>query len=215
MTVRKIDDVGFTAKMLDDLATVVNVDAKRIYCTGLSNGAMMAHRLGAELSDRIAAIAPVAGTMVCDDCKPKRPVPVLYFHGTKDTLVPYAGLEKPMKLRGVNATIETWIKVNGCKAEPEVAELPTPKDVLKVTRKSYNGGKNGAEVVLYVIDGGGHVWPGRPSPGGFLGATTNNISSATACTPSFHINGGTICGNIKCLIAASVRKYLAASGTTS
>ena len=68
LSVRKIDDVGFTVKMLDDLATVVNVDAKRVYCTGLSNGAMMAHRLGAELSDRIAAIAPVAGTLVCEEC---------------------------------------------------------------------------------------------------------------------------------------------------
>lgn len=177
LSVRKIDDVGYIAKMLDDLATVVNVDVKRVYCTGLSNGAMMAHRLGAELSDRIAAIAPVAGTMVCDECKPKRPVPVLTFHGTSDKLVPYEGLEKPVKLRGVDATIETWVNVNGCKTEPEVTELPNTKDALKVTRKSYNSGTNGAEVVLYVIDGAGHVWPGRPSPGGFLGATTNNISA--------------------------------------
>lgn len=177
LSLRKIDDVGFATKMLDDLATVVNVDPKRIYCTGLSNGGMMAHRLGAELSERIAAIAPVAGTMVCDECKPKRPVPVLYFHGTKDTLVPYGGMEKPVKLRGVDPTIDMWVKANGCKSEPQIVELPTPKDDLKVTRKTYNGGKDGAEVVMYLIDGAGHVWPGRPSPGGFLGATTYNISA--------------------------------------
>src|SRR5439155_27285679 len=88
---RKVNDVGFQGKVLDDVATVANVDAKRVYCTGLSNGAMMAYRLAAEMSERIAAVAAVAGTMVCDECKPKRPVPILHFHGTKDSLVPFEG----------------------------------------------------------------------------------------------------------------------------
>lgn len=175
LSLRKIDDVGFTRKMLDDLATVVNVDPKRIYCAGLSNGGMMAHRLGAELSERIAAVCSVAGTMVCDECTPKRGVAVLHFHGTKDTLVPIGGLDKPVKLRSVDATIDMWVKANRCKGEPEIAELPTSRDALRVTRKRYNHGKNGSEVVLYMIDGAGHVWPGRPSPGGFLGATTYNV----------------------------------------
>ena len=60
---RVADDVGYTAKLLDDLATVVHVDSKRVFATGMSNGAMMCYRLAAELSDRIAAIAPIAGTM--------------------------------------------------------------------------------------------------------------------------------------------------------
>ena len=177
LSLRKIDDVGFAAKMLDDLATVVNADPKRIYCAGLSNGAMMAHRLGAELSDRIAAVASVAGTMVCDECKPKRPVPVLLFNGTKDTLVPLGGMDKPVKLRSVDATIDLWVKSNGCKTTPQIEELPAKRDDLKVTRKTYAQGKDGAEVILYLIDGAGHVWPGRPSQGGFLGLTTYNISA--------------------------------------
>jgi len=179
-TLRKknFDDVGFIAKLLDELATIVNVDAKRVYCAGLSNGGMMAYRLAAELSDRIAAIAAVSGTMVCEECKPKRGVPILHFHGTKDTLVPYEGVAKELvKLSSVEDTIGTWVKLNGCKTEPEVSELPATRDAHKVTRKSYNSGKNGSEVVLYVIGGGGHVWPGRPSPGGFLGATTYNINA--------------------------------------
>lgn len=175
---KNFDDVGFLAKLLDDLATVVNVDTKRVYCIGLSNGGMMAYRIAAELSERIAAVASIGGTMVCEECKPKRAVPVLHFHGTKDTLVPYAGVAKELvKMRSVDDTVQSWIKVNGCKAEPLVTELPTPHDAFKVTRKSYNGGKNGSEVVLYVIEGGGHVWPGRPSPGGFLGPTTYNINA--------------------------------------
>ena len=57
------DDVAFIGKVLDDLATVANVDSKRVYATGISNGGMMCYRLAAELSDRIAAIA--ASTRFC------------------------------------------------------------------------------------------------------------------------------------------------------
>ena len=175
---KNFDDVGFIAKLLDDLATVLNVDAKRVYCAGLSNGGMMAYRLAAEMSERIAAVASIGGTMVCDECKPKRAVPVLHFHGTKDTLVPYDGVAKELlKMRSVDDTIEAWVKVNSCKTDADVTELPTPRDSFKVTRKAYNSGKNGSEVILYVVEGGGHVWPGRPSPGGFLGATTYNINA--------------------------------------
>ena len=85
----KADDVAFIGKLLDDLGTVVNVDEKRVYACGMSNGGMMCYRLAAELSDRIAAIAPVAGTIAIEESKPKRPVPVIHFHGTKDTFVPF------------------------------------------------------------------------------------------------------------------------------
>ena len=57
----------------------------------MSNGGMMCYRLAAELSDRIAAIAPVAGTMAIAEAKPNRPVPVMHFHGTADRIVPFAG----------------------------------------------------------------------------------------------------------------------------
>ena len=85
----RADDVAFIDKLLDDLGTVVKVDKKRVYACGMSNGGMMCYRLAAELSDRIAAIAPVAGTIAIEDSKPKRPVPVIHFHGTKDTFVPF------------------------------------------------------------------------------------------------------------------------------
>jgi polyhydroxybutyrate depolymerase len=87
----KPDDVAFIAKVLDDLATVANVDPKRVYATGMSNGGMMCYRLAAELSDRIAAVAPVAGTMAIDTYNPRRPVPVMHFHGTADKMVPFGG----------------------------------------------------------------------------------------------------------------------------
>src|SRR2546422_3260283 len=120
-TFNKADDVAFIDKLLDDLAGVINLDRKRVYACGMSNGAMMCYRLAAELSDKIAAIACVAGTVAIDECKPKRPVPVLHFHGTADPLVPPAGPNKKLpaliKFKSVDETIQTWVKLNGCVKE--------------------------------------------------------------------------------------------------
>src|SRR4051812_3080041 len=85
----RADDVAFIGKLLDDLGTVAKVDEKRVYACGMSNGGMMCYRLAAELSDRIAAIAPVAGTIAIEKSKPKRAVPVIHFHGSKDNIVPF------------------------------------------------------------------------------------------------------------------------------
>jgi len=87
----KVDDVGFTRELLDDLATVANVDADRIFATGLSNGGIMAHYVASELSDRIAAIAPVGGPLMMEAPRSKRPVPVIHFHGTADAFAPFKG----------------------------------------------------------------------------------------------------------------------------
>ena len=177
----RADDVAFIGKLLDDLGAVVKVDEKRVYACGMSNGAMMCYRLAAELSDRIAAIAPVAGTIAIDESKPKRPVPVIHFHGTKDTLVPFemAAGKTPsfMKLKGVEDSIQTWVKLNGCDEKPKTDVLSKDGDEMKVTRKTYGGGKDGAEVVLVVIEGGGHTWPGQEPPVAFIGKSAVNISA--------------------------------------
>ena len=68
---RNVDDVAFTRAILDDLETVARVDPRRVFATGMSNGAMMAYRVAAELSDRIAAIAPVGGPMGIEECAPE------------------------------------------------------------------------------------------------------------------------------------------------
>jgi polyhydroxybutyrate depolymerase len=87
----RVDDVACTRALLDDLAKVVNVDPKRVYATGMSNGAIMSYRLASELSDRIAAIAPVGGPMGTETCSPKRPVSVIHFHGKDDEFAPFKG----------------------------------------------------------------------------------------------------------------------------
>jgi polyhydroxybutyrate depolymerase len=149
----------------------------------MSNGAMMAYRLASELSGRVAAIAAVAGTMATEDCRPQRPVPVLHFHGTLDEYVPFAGGKGPRSISGahhrsVEQTIGAWVRANGCREEPTIEELPDrAKDGLKVTRRTYAGGRDGAEVVLVVIEGGGHTWPGRQPGTRVLGRTTMSVSA--------------------------------------
>src|SRR5262249_51407591 len=88
-----VDDVGFLLAVMDDVATRTPVDPTRVYVTGLSNGGMMAYRLAAEASDRIAAIAPVAGSRaaVLDDAV--RVMPVMHVHSVDDPVVPFAGGE--------------------------------------------------------------------------------------------------------------------------
>jgi polyhydroxybutyrate depolymerase len=175
----KADDVAFIGKLLDDLGTLVKVDEKRVYACGMSNGAMMCYRLAAELSGRIAAIAPVAGTIAVDQSKPKRPVPVIHFHGTKDTLVPFGKGKAPafMKLKGVEESVRTWVKLNGCGEKARTETISRDSDEMKVIRKTYGGGKGGSEVVLVVIEGGGHTWPGQQPPVGFIGKSAKNVSA--------------------------------------
>ena len=176
------DDVKFMRLLLDDLATVVNVDHKRIFATGISNGGMMCYRLAAELSDRIAAIAPIAGALGVDNPQPQRPVSVLHFHGKEDKLVPYEGsrllADKTLGWKSVDETIRTWVKLDGCPEKPVPESLPDKvDDGTTVERLTYGPGKDGAEVILIKITGGGHNWPGRAMPIEIFGHTTRDISA--------------------------------------
>jgi len=172
------DDVAFIGKVLDDLATVVNVDAKRVYATGISNGGMMCYKLADELSDRICAIAAIAGQMTMSKINPKRPVSVMHFHGTDDKIVPFEGPKKGFVfIKSVEFTIDAWVEANGCPKEPKTVKEPNKvDDGTSVMRKTYGPGKDGAEVVLFIIEHGGHTWPGRPAPS-FIGKATQNISA--------------------------------------
>ena len=176
----KHDDVAYLGKVLDDVEGALNVDKKRIFVCGLSNGAMMSYRVASAMSERIAAIAPVAGTMAIDKYEPKRPVPVVHFHGTKDTLVPFKGpANGGLKIKSVNDTIMACVKANGCTETPTETVIDGKEDKLKVTRKEYGKSKAGADVILYTIEEGGHTWPGMTTapPILGLGQSTKNISA--------------------------------------
>lgn len=173
------DDVRFTQLLLDDLERVVNVDKKRVFATGLSNGGMMSYRLAVELPDRIAAIASVAGCLALPNPQPTRRVPILEIHGTKDRLVPWNGLRLgPFRLRSVEETIDFWVRHNGCAPQKVVEPLADQAaDGVSSTRTTYAAGDDGADVVLISVDGGGHTWPGSPYDLKFLGPTTKDFEA--------------------------------------
>jgi polyhydroxybutyrate depolymerase len=179
---RNIDDVGFTRQVLDDLASVANIDPRRIFATGMSNGAMMAYRLAAELSDRIAAIAPVAGPMGTEECRPARAVSVMHFHGDADAFAPFHGGRgrglSGTDFHSVQHSIDAWVDANGCGKTPTTTHLADREDDGTTVRQvRYHSGRDNAEVVLVVVEGGGHTWPGREPRLRGLGPSTGDISA--------------------------------------
>lgn len=167
------DDIGFVSAMIAQLAQNHAIDRKRVYATGLSNGALFAERLGCDLARDIAAIAPVAGTMPADiaaSCKPGAPVAVLQIGGTRDPIMPYGGGavadfggrgEGGMVLP-LEQTSAFWARANGCGSAgaPEPVTVVAPADPTRVMRKRYAQCPASGPVVQLSIVGGGHTWPG-------------------------------------------------------
>jgi polyhydroxybutyrate depolymerase len=165
-----VDDVGFLTALLDRAEAELCVDRRRVFATGMSNGAFLSHRLACELSSRIAAVAPVAGVNGMPTCKPSRPVPVFHTHGTLDGLVPYLG-SPALGFISVNRSFEEWAARNGCTGDPVET---FQKD--EASCQTYATCTGGAEVTLCTVRGGGHTWPGgMPVPA--LGFTSNAISA--------------------------------------
>jgi polyhydroxybutyrate depolymerase len=165
-----VDDVGFVKALLDKLEADRCVDTARVFSTGMSNGGFMSHRLACELSERIAAVAPVAGVNGMATCTPSRPMPILHFHGTMDMLVPYGGMPS-YGFPPVDQMIGAWATRDACTDQP----LQTYKmgDTTCMSRTACGGG---SEVILCTVDGGGHTWPGG-LPVASLGKTTMDISA--------------------------------------
>lgn len=197
-----IDDVAFTAALLDDLATLHAIDEDRVYATGLSNGAMMTYRVADALADRFAAIAPVGGPMGLERCDPSSPVAVIHFHGTADRFAPFAGgvgkgtaeVQNRPRFNSVDHAMRNWIAANGCAETATVTPLPdTSEDGMHALRHRWGGGDAGTAVELIEIHGGGHTWPGRPAPA-MLGPATTDFSANELMWAFFqnHPKGGAV-----------------------
>jgi polyhydroxybutyrate depolymerase len=156
-----VDDVAFVRAMVADIARSRPVDRKRVFATGMSNGAMMTYRVGCEMADVFAAIAPVAGALDTDGCKPSAPVSLVVFHGKADEHVRFEGgvpiksadrrhsrVDKP-----VSYAIDLWKRTDRCDAAPA-------RDTKgSVTHEAYACGATSTAVALYAFDGQGHTWP--------------------------------------------------------
>ena len=170
----RIDDVGFISALIERLVSAGRADPARVYVTGMSNGGMMSHRLGRELSDKIAGIAPVVGAVFGDEPPPAGPVPAFIVVGGVDRTVPAAGGSLGLRedvLRGgpaaedhpvapARAQADYWVKANGCGTSKTT-------ETAAVQTTAWTGCRSGADVVFNVVASNGHAWPGgRPGRAG-------------------------------------------------
>ncbi len=155
-----VDDVKFTADLLDKLEASLCVDKNAVYATGKSNGAGFTGILACVMADRFAAIAPVSGAFYQQGkrCKPSRPIPVLDIHGTGDTTIPYDG-DGERALPSVQTWVRDWSVRNHCSTDPRESQLGD--DVLITTYKGCR-----ADVVHVAVTDGGHSWPGSDASSG-------------------------------------------------
>ncbi|MFO0552276.1 MAG: PHB depolymerase family esterase [Polyangiaceae bacterium] len=169
-----VDDEGYLMGLVDEIAMTVEIDPKRVYFIGHSNGAFMSHRLACNHADRIAGIVTLAGALSTDltACEPSEPVSVLHVHGTADDTILFDGGVLDMSgiaYPGAEATIERWAEVDGCDPTPtslEPIDLDFGIDGAETTVTEWGNCGSDTAVELWAIQGGGHI----PILGDFGGA---------------------------------------------
>lgn len=194
------DDVGFIAALLDLVEKNYPVNKNKVFATGLSNGALFAQRLGCDLSQRIAAIAPVAGTLPAEmirSCRPGHAVAVMQISGTADPIMPYdGGLVQDFGGRGeggqvasVASTADFWAANNGCGSKLAPSRLPPVArlDPTRIVRTDYRGCLLAGKVTVLSVMRGGHVWPGstKTGPRFVTGRPSRQLNATDAITDFF------------------------------
>ena len=157
------DDVGFIRNLLDSISCEYNIDSSRVYSTGMSNGGYMSFLLACQLSDKIAAIASVTGSMTpqtFNSCNPLHPMPILQIHGTNDQVVPYIGV--PTWTKSIDDVLQYWIDYNNCNTIPAITTIVDINqfDGSTVEYFVYDQGYNSVSTEHFKIDFGSHDWPG-------------------------------------------------------
>lgn len=169
-----VDDVAYVTAVIDDISAQYDIDPKRIFLMGHSNGGFMSYRMACDKSDRIAAIASLAGATFADTskCAPSEPVSVLQVHGTDDGTISYTGGLIPVvngTYPGAEQSVANWAAYNGCTGsrttggaaldfEPNIPDAETQPSATE-------GCPDGIGVELMTVNGGAHI-PGVVFPDG-------------------------------------------------
>jgi len=151
-----VDDIGFAKDLVAEVEKLACVDPKRVYASGFSMGGGMSHQLACHAADVFAAVAPAAFDLLEEHlptCKPQRPITVISFRGTEDTLAPYEGglsnLVRPINFLGAVASMKKWAELNGCTGQ--AADLGNNCQGYAASQCS-----GGVEVIECTKQGGGH-----------------------------------------------------------
>lgn len=174
------DDVAFLDALIDHIAACHPVDRTRVYLTGGSNGGMMAQYYTCVRPERVAAVAPIFGTLPRETaalCPPGPPKPALFIHGTEDPVLPYEGAREGLS---AEENVAFWTARNGCPGTTAETALPDtdPNDGTATRRVAHTG--CAADVELYIVGGGGHTWPGGGPdyPRWIVGRTARDFSAS-------------------------------------
>lgn len=188
-----VNDIGYAEALIDKIAEDYSIDRDRVYSTGMSNGGYMSYTLACRLSEKIAAVASVTGSMTRAQlgnapCNPQRPVPVMQLHGTQDNVVPYFGNDWSARIDDV---VAYWVGHNQCEESPTVENLPNvnTNDGSTAQLQRYGNGDLGVEVQLYKITGGGHTWPGARFSSGSTNQDFNASEKIWQFFNRFDLNG--------------------------
>lgn len=177
-------DSRFLVRLAEHLAADPCLDADRQFLTGLSNGAAMTFAMACFAGDRFAAYGAVAAAgyreQLCDDAPPAS---FVYFHGTDDRIVPIDGGATPIsRVQPLDTTLTAWAEHDGCRARPASTDVADD-----VERRRWTGCDDRARIDAYVVDGGGHTWPGsQPVP--MLGETTESVDATEIMVAFFGID---------------------------
>ena len=158
------DDLGFVDELINHISNNYNIDMKRIYAAGYSDGGFFSQELACKLSNDIAAIGTVASNMSTrtkDNCNPSHPTPIVTISGTNDNVVSYDGTNFEGQISH-NEVLNYWISYNQTNESPIISDLPNidTTDGSTVKLYEYKNGTNNVEIEHIEVINGGHDWPG-------------------------------------------------------
>ncbi len=183
-----VDDVNFVSALIRKLVSDYKIPNYRVYAAGISNGGFFSQRLAVEIPDQIRGVAAIAATMPAALSalqSIKKPIPIMIIHGTHDPIVPFEGGYVRGGAKGLvlsaRDSAAKWALMNDCASEPEITLLPDKiDDATHIRVEKYGSCKDDAEVILLVVEGGGHTWPGgwQYFPERIIGRTSMNMDAS-------------------------------------
>jgi len=157
-----LDDSGYLRDLVEVITAQFTVDSRRIAFFGNSNGGFMAHRVGCDHADVVAAIASMSGAQWNDPamCVPTAPMNALEIHGTKDEHRFYGGgcTEPDVCYPSAPQTAQTWGDLNHCTGSEDSVGLDLTSDIPGVDTRltTYSGCDHGGSSQLWTIVNGRH-----------------------------------------------------------
>lgn len=167
---RKVDDISFVAALIGHIEQIRNINRRKIYATGFSQGGILTQALACKLPNKIAAFASVAGSLTtrfARSCHPTVSISMMMINGTKDSSIHYHGdpITQKEALVSIPETTNFWRRHDQCTSSSQFQHLTPTKSLnhLQVKAFRYSVCRNGSEVLQFAVVNGGHFWPGGAS----------------------------------------------------